>query len=368
MDQPNPPQPQLMNWSYFKPEFSGKAEEDTATHLLKTNDWMDTYNFPEDIKVRRFCLTLTGEARLWYESLKPIDMDWNALQTHFRQQYSKFGSSREQYFHVWRSFRYDENEDTIDSYILKVKQVASLLNYGEPEILELFKNTLPSKLYWILFPINNLREAVEVTKRVMNKEKLDKQLTGQASNLSPFMKLGDDTSSAQQKMLNPQEIEAISSRVYNMSLQQEKTGKPFKPQVYQRRGRVRHKIMIEIDPETTLDKVKILVKIDAVITIEGMGTHKILVEIMAEVEAEILTETIAVTEVDQEKEGYHLESTIIITITDKTQILDYGLNLKDQGPGVDPTQGEEQIEIELDVIDAENMIITRVPMSKCCRE
>ena len=71
----------------------------------------------------------------------------------------------------------------------------------------------------------------------MNKEKLDKQLTGQASNISPFMKLGDDIPSAQQKMLNPQEIEAISSRVYNMSLQQDKTGKPFKPQVYQRRGR-----------------------------------------------------------------------------------------------------------------------------------
>ena len=226
-----------MNWSYFKPEFSGKAEEDAAMHLLKMNDWMDTYNFPIDIKVRRFCLTLTGEARLWYESLKPIDMDWNALQTHFRQQYSKFGSSREQYFHVWRSFQYDENEDTIDSYILKVKQVASLLNYGEPEILELFKNTLPSNLYWILFPINNPREAVETTKRVMNKEKLDKQLTGQASNISPFMKLGDDTPSTQQKMLNPQEIEAISSRVYTMSLQQDKTGKPLKPQVYQRRGR-----------------------------------------------------------------------------------------------------------------------------------
>ena len=85
MDQPNPPQPQQMNWSYFKPEFSGKAEEDATVHLLKTNDWMDTYNFSEDIKVRRFCLTLMGEARLWYDSLKPIDMDWNALQTCFRQ-------------------------------------------------------------------------------------------------------------------------------------------------------------------------------------------------------------------------------------------------------------------------------------------
>ena len=62
-------------------------------------------------------------------------------------------------------------------------------------------------------------------------------MTGQASNISPFMKLGDDITSAQQKMLNPQEIEAISSRVYNMSLQQDKTSKPFKPQVYQRRGR-----------------------------------------------------------------------------------------------------------------------------------
>ena len=62
-------------------------------------------------------------------------------------------------------------------------------------------------------------------------------MTGQASSISPFMKLGDDTSSPQQKMLNPQEIEAISSRVYNMSLQQDKTGKSFKPQVYQRRGR-----------------------------------------------------------------------------------------------------------------------------------
>ena len=39
-------------------------EEDAVVHLSKTNDWMDTHNFPEDTKVRRFCLTLTGEARL----------------------------------------------------------------------------------------------------------------------------------------------------------------------------------------------------------------------------------------------------------------------------------------------------------------
>ena len=53
-------------------------EEDAVAHLLKTNDWMEAHNFPEDTKVRRFCLTLTGEARLWYESIRPIEMDWAA--------------------------------------------------------------------------------------------------------------------------------------------------------------------------------------------------------------------------------------------------------------------------------------------------
>ena len=237
MDSPNPPQPQQLNWSYFKPEFSSKAEEDAMAHLLKTNDWMETHIFPNDKKVRRFCLTLIGEARLWYESLRPIEMGWEALPECFRQQYSKFGSSREQYFHMWRSFHYDKNTDTIDSYIFKIKQVASLLNYGEQEILELFKNTFPSKLYWLLFSINNLREAVDTAKRVLNKEKLDKQLTGQASNISPFMKMRDNKHSGQQVLMKPQDLETVTSMMYNMSLQQGKTKKPFKPQIYQKRGR-----------------------------------------------------------------------------------------------------------------------------------
>ena len=58
-----------LNWSNFKPEFLGKPEEDAEAHLLHSNDWMDAHHFNEDIKVQRFCLTLLGEARLWYHSL-----------------------------------------------------------------------------------------------------------------------------------------------------------------------------------------------------------------------------------------------------------------------------------------------------------
>ena len=73
-----------MNWSHFKPEYSGKPDEDVEAHLLRTNDWMNTHDFPDNVKVQRFCLTLTGEARLWYASLEPIVTTRQELQNQFR--------------------------------------------------------------------------------------------------------------------------------------------------------------------------------------------------------------------------------------------------------------------------------------------
>ena len=70
---------------------------------------MGTHVFQEGVKVKRFCLILVGEARLWYELLRPIAVDGNGLQVQFRQQYSRIGNIREQLFHVWRSFHFDEN-------------------------------------------------------------------------------------------------------------------------------------------------------------------------------------------------------------------------------------------------------------------
>ena len=52
-------------------------------HLLRTNDWIKTHNFPDETKVQRFSLTLTGEARLWCESLKPIVVGEQGLQDQF---------------------------------------------------------------------------------------------------------------------------------------------------------------------------------------------------------------------------------------------------------------------------------------------
>ena len=93
---------------------------------------MNAHHFVDGVRVKRFCLTLLGEARLWYHSLEPITVDWPGLQNLFRQQYSKVGNTWEQLFHVWRSFNFDENTETIDTYVTWIRQVAALLDYGEP--------------------------------------------------------------------------------------------------------------------------------------------------------------------------------------------------------------------------------------------
>ena len=174
--------------------------------------------------------------------LRPIVVYWTGLQEHFRQQYSKFGNTREQLFHVWRSFHYDENAEMIDVYVNRIKQMAALLNYGEPQILELFKNTLPSKLYWILFSINYLRDAVGAGKRVLTKEKIDRQLSGQSGTTTPFMKVGEVHHSNKTVSFNAhnpirERLDRLTSMVYNMSIQKEENNRAFKQQIHQKKRR-----------------------------------------------------------------------------------------------------------------------------------
>ena len=87
-----------------------------------------------------------------------------------------------------------------------------------------------------------MRDTVDATKRVITKEKLDKHLSGQMVNSTPFMKMGDTSHSGKKVSINAQhsigeKIDNLTSMMYKMSIQQEEGKKPFKPQVYPKRGR-----------------------------------------------------------------------------------------------------------------------------------
>ena len=148
------------------------------------------------------------------------------------------GNTHEQLFHAWRSFNFNENTETIDFYVMQIRQVATLLGYGEPQVLEVFKNTLPTKLYWMLFPIEDLRQAVETAKRILIKEKLDKQLTGQTFT-SPFLNVRDGTerkvsSNARDELGD--KIDKITVVMSRLAAKDSYEKRPFKPQIYGSRG------------------------------------------------------------------------------------------------------------------------------------
>ena len=123
--------------------------------------------------------------------------------------------------------------------LMCIRQEAALLHYGEPQILEVFKNTLPTKLYWILFPINDLRQAVETAKRILTKEKIDRQLYGQSSS-TPFMSIRD----SHNRKVSFDKIEKLGDRINKLAVMTGKlvardigANRQFKPQIHQCRGR-----------------------------------------------------------------------------------------------------------------------------------
>ena len=93
----------------------------------------------------------------------------------------------------------------------------------------------------MLFPIENLRQVVETAKRILTKEKLDRQLTGQTST-SPFMNIrdGDDrrvSFNTRDELVD--KIDKLTVMMSKLVAKESHERKPFKPQIYKSRGHSR---------------------------------------------------------------------------------------------------------------------------------
>ena len=92
-----------------------------------------------------------------------------------------------------------------------------------------------------MFPIEDLRQAVETAKRILTKEKLDKQLTGQNST-SPIMSIRDGTE--RKVSFNTRDelgdkIDKLTAVMSRLAAKDNHRKRPFKPQVYKSRGQSR---------------------------------------------------------------------------------------------------------------------------------
>ena len=103
------------------------------------------------------------------------------------------------------------------------------------------------------------------------KEKIDRQLSGQSGTTTPFMKVGDVHNSNRKTLsFNTQDLiweqlDNLTSMVYNMSIQKEGNNRPFKLQIHQKRRRgqnwqnfteteIDHLVGIEQTTDKTINK------------------------------------------------------------------------------------------------------------------
>ena len=74
------------------------------------------------------------------------------------------------------------------------------------------------------------------------KEKIDRQLSGQSSTATSFMKVGNAQHSSKTLSFNAhdpirEQLENLTSMVCNMSIHKEDNNRPFNPQIHQRKRR-----------------------------------------------------------------------------------------------------------------------------------
>ena len=94
-------------------------------------------------------------------------------------------------------------------------------------------------MFWILFPIEDLRQAVETAKIILTKEKLDRQLTEQSLS-TPLMNIRD--SHNRKVLFDTKEelgdkIDKLVVMIGKLATRDSEIGRQFSPQIYQNRGR-----------------------------------------------------------------------------------------------------------------------------------
>ena len=234
-----PPPPRV---KISPPIFKGLPGEGPEAHLLRANDWMDTYNILPVNKPANFKHTLDHLAREWYDPLT-FPIAWNDLQQRFSQYFSTQGRSIKHLHDKWRNFSFTPGQDNIEASIRDVKEAAHQLNYNDKAVLHLIKATMPSEIYGTLYNQHDLNTVITMVKDIYAKKPEPANpptTTGGAA--APFTLIKAPNGSS--KRVHFQDGKSLSDRIdkltetlYRMDMEGKPTKKQYKPYITSPRHR-----------------------------------------------------------------------------------------------------------------------------------
>ena len=107
-------------------------------------------------------MTLCNLARQWFTSTKFVSYD--EMKKKFTQECNEYGKTPHEWLKPWTELRFRPDTDSIDEYIQKFQELATLLVYPEEHQVQIFKMMIPENIELRIKDMTTLSDCIEEAK------------------------------------------------------------------------------------------------------------------------------------------------------------------------------------------------------------
>ena len=132
--------------------FNGQDKKLAKSHWAEFSKYLDYQNqqgtIPRDLahlpEIKSlFKLTLQDIALGWFEPESPILLTEDQMKQSFLKRFNPWGDTRRQQQDAWNKLKFDMTKDDVDSFVVDMKTLASILGHNDEIIMEKFKDVFP---------------------------------------------------------------------------------------------------------------------------------------------------------------------------------------------------------------------------------
>ena len=135
-----------------KESFTGEDKKKAKSHWAEFSKYLDYQDqqgtIPRDLahlpKIKSmFKLTLQDIALGWFETESPTWLSEDQMKQAFFKRFNPWGNTRCQQQDAWNKLKFDMTKDDVDSFVVDMKTLASILGHNDDVITEKFKDIFP---------------------------------------------------------------------------------------------------------------------------------------------------------------------------------------------------------------------------------
>ena len=132
--------------------FTGQDKKLAKSHWAEFSKYLDYQNQQGTIPLdfahlpeikSMFKLTLQNIALGWFETEAPTLLTKDQMKQSFLKRFNPWGDTRHQQQDAWNKLKFDMTKDDVDSFVIDMKTLASILSHNDDVIMEKFRDVFP---------------------------------------------------------------------------------------------------------------------------------------------------------------------------------------------------------------------------------